>query len=123
MRKSLSASYCLNCLLPQFQTLEVMVRCVRSINTMCGNRSFAIAVACGMEDYPHVVNALGTENKEICYIYSAGMRKNGEFSYLRSQHSCQLVQQFSPARLHTVMLSMYRKNFAPRSGKPARLTP
>ena len=93
---------------------------------MCGNRSFAIAVACGMEDYPHVVNALGTENKEICYIYSAGMRKNGEFSYLRavaSQHSCQLVQQFSPARLHTVMLSMYRKNFAPRSGKPARLTP
>ena len=62
----------------QFQTLEVIVRSVRSINTMCGTRSFAIAVACDMEHYAQVINALGAENKEVCYIYSTGTRKNGK---------------------------------------------
>ena len=62
----------------QFQTLEVIVRSVRSINTMSGTRSFAVAVACDMEHYPQVINALGAENKEVCYIYSTGTRKNSK---------------------------------------------
>ena len=56
----------------------MIVRSVRSINTMAGIRSLTIAVACGMEDYPLVVNALGTETLEVCYVYSKDMRKNGK---------------------------------------------
>ena len=52
----------------------MIMQSVRSINTMAGIRNFTIAVACG---YPLVVNALGTEILEVCYIYSKDMRENG----------------------------------------------
>ena len=63
----------------------MIVRCIRSINTMSGTRSFAIAVAFDMEQYQEVKNALGGEGKEMCYIFSAGTRQNGNneiYSYL-----------------------------------------
>ena len=59
------------------QSLEVIAQCIRSINTMSGTRSFVIAVAFDMEHYPQVKNALGGDNKEMCCMYSAGTRKNG----------------------------------------------
>ena len=69
----------------------MIVRCIRSINTMFGTRSFkfVIAVAFDMEHYPYVKNALGGENKEMCYIYSAGTRKNSNseiYSYLYASY-------------------------------------
>ena len=81
----------------QLQTLEVIVRSVRSINTMAGIRSFTIAVACGVDDYPQVVNALGTDTIELYYIYSKDTKKNGMKSCAYS--ICQLHEGVSV--LHT----------------------
>ena len=81
----------------QLQTLEVIVRSVRSINTMAGIRSFTIAVACGVEDYPQVVNALGTDTIELYYIYSKDTKKNSKKSCAYS--ICQLHEGVSV--LHT----------------------
>ena len=55
---------------------------------MSGTRSFVIAVAFDMEHYQQVKNALGGENKEMCYIYSAGTRQNGNeiYSYLNANY-------------------------------------
>ena len=56
----------------------MIVRSVRSINTMSGMKNFVIAVSCDMEHYPQTMNTLGVENKEVCYIYSSGTKKHGE---------------------------------------------
>lgn len=61
-----------------FQTLEVLVRSIRSINTMSGAMTFVIGVVCDHESYPDVVSALGSMNKlEVCYVYSEGIKNNG----------------------------------------------
>ena len=53
-----------------------MVRRIRSINTMAGSRSYVVAVVSDMEHYPEVTSALGVD-KEVCYVYLAGTKKNG----------------------------------------------
>ena len=50
---------------------------IRSINTMAGSRSFMVAVVSDMEHYSEVTSALGVDKKEVCYVYSAGTKKNG----------------------------------------------
>lgn len=60
------------------QTLEVIVRSVRSINTMAGIRRYAIGVGCSVEDHTDVVNALGVETIEVGYIYTKGTKRNGK---------------------------------------------
>ena len=60
------------------QTLEVIVQSVRSINTMSGTRSFAVAVACDLEHHPQVIHALGSEMVEMCYIYSKSSKENSK---------------------------------------------
>ena len=54
-----------------------MVRRIRSINTMAGSRSYVVVVVSDMEHYPEVTSALGVDKKEVCYVYSAGTKKNG----------------------------------------------
>ena len=53
-----------------------MVRRIRSINTMAGSRSYVVVVVSDMKHYPEVTSALGVD-KEVCYVYSAGTKKNG----------------------------------------------
>ena len=79
------------------QSLEVIVRSVRSINTMSGKRKFAVVVSSDVEQYPQVCDALGVENKEVCYVHSPGSKKSGKainfcqecmhvYNYLPAQH-------------------------------------
>ena len=65
------------------QNLGVIVRSIRSINTMAGARAYIIAVACGVEEKSEVVCSLGARKVETCYIYSRGTKQNGKDSNLR----------------------------------------
>ena len=44
---------------------------------MSGVMSFTIAIVCDLESYPQVVNNLGDANIEVCYVHSAGIKRNG----------------------------------------------
>ena len=55
------------------------MRSVRSINTMAGTRSFAVAVVCDLEHHPQVIHALGSEVVETCYIYCKRSKENRKF--------------------------------------------
>lgn len=51
-----------------------MVRSVRSINTMAGIRKYVIGISCNVGGYPGVVNSLGVDDTEVCYIYTKNKR-------------------------------------------------